>query len=113
MSFCSCGVFFRLQNATPVTYSEAVLAKKDELLEDVELNLRASEVYTEEHEKLLGNTEKNWTLFVDGYGSDGKRIYDCVKGKTCHQCRYGRLSYFICIISAQRKLIFVYDDITL
>jgi hypothetical protein len=45
------------------------------------------EFYTEEHEKLLGNTEKSWTLFVDGYGKDGRRIYDRVRGKTCHQCR--------------------------
>lgn len=46
------------------------------------------EIYTEEHEKLLGNTERSWTLFVDGYDKDGKRIYDPLKGKTCHQCRY-------------------------
>ncbi|XVF61904.1 hypothetical protein PTKIN_Ptkin08bG0172100 [Pterospermum kingtungense] len=83
----------RLQNATPVTYSEVVLAKKDEILEDVELKLGKSEVYTEEHEKLLGNTERSWTLFVDGYGSDGRRIYDCVKGKTCHQCRQKTLGH--------------------
>ena len=88
-----------MQNTTPVTDSKVVLAKKDELLEDVKLKLRESEVYTEEHEMLLGNTEKSWTLFVDGYGNDGKRIYDYLKGKTCHQCRCGNLSYFICIIS--------------
>lgn len=46
------------------------------------------EIYSEEHEKMLGSTEKSWTLFVDGYGNDGKRIYDPVKGKTCHQCRF-------------------------
>lgn len=46
------------------------------------------EIYTEEHEKMLGCTERSWTLFVDGYGKDGKRIYDPVKGKTCHQCRF-------------------------
>ena len=96
---------FRLQNTTPVTYSEVVLAKKDELLEDVELKLKESEVYTEEHEKLLGNTERSWTLFVDGYGRDGRRIYDSFKGKTCHQCRSGNLSYPICIISVYKKLI--------
>lgn len=45
------------------------------------------EVYTDEHEKLLGTCETTWTLFVDGYGSDGRRIYDQIKGKTCHQCR--------------------------
>ncbi len=26
-------------------------------------------------------------LFVDGYDSNGTRIYDSVNGKTCHQCR--------------------------
>ncbi|EOX91280.1 hypothetical protein QUC31_003041 [Theobroma cacao] len=83
----------RLQNTTPVSYSEVVLAKKDELLEDVDLKLKESEVYTEEHEKLLGNTERIWTLFVDGCGSDGRRIYDPVKGKTCHQCRQKTLGH--------------------
>ncbi|KAJ4843269.1 hypothetical protein Tsubulata_009872 [Turnera subulata] len=80
----------RLQNATPVSYSEATLAKKDGLLEDEDIRVEVGskpEVYTEEHEKLLGNTERSWTLFVDGYGKDGKRIYDQIKGKTCHQCR--------------------------
>ncbi|OMP02118.1 hypothetical protein COLO4_11322 [Corchorus olitorius] len=86
----------RLQNATPVSYSEVVLTKKDELLVDVDLELKGTEVYTEKHEKLLGNTERSWTLFVDGCGSDGKRIYDPVKGKTCHQCRSDSLSYFMC-----------------
>ncbi|GMI66003.1 hypothetical protein HRI_000269600 [Hibiscus trionum] len=47
------------------------------------------EVYTEEHEKLLDNTPTSWTLSMDGYGSDGKRIYDSFKGKACHQCRHG------------------------
>lgn len=45
------------------------------------------EAYTEEHETLLGSTEKSWELCVDGYGNDGRRIYDPFKGKTCHQCR--------------------------
>ncbi|XP_022773969.1 uncharacterized protein LOC111316220 [Durio zibethinus] len=83
----------RLQNTTPVTYSEVVLAKKDEVLEDVQLKLQETEVYTEEHAKLLGNTERSWTLFVDGYGSAGRRIYDSVKGKTCHQCRQKTLGH--------------------
>ncbi|GFY93937.1 zinc-finger domain of monoamine-oxidase A repressor R1 [Actinidia rufa] len=51
------------------------------------------EVYTEEHEKLLGNTQMSWTLFVDGYGQDGRRIYDPVRGKTCHQCRQKTLGH--------------------
>lgn len=79
----------RLQNATPISYSEA-LPKNDESLENgktVTERDSKPEIYTEEHEKLLGNTEKSWTLFVDGYGKDGKRIYDSFRGKTCHQCR--------------------------
>lgn len=81
----------RLQNATPVSYSEVVLSKKDK---DVKLEEGSKpEVYTEEHEKLLGKTERSWTFFVDGYGEDGRRIYDSVKGKTCHQCRQKTLGH--------------------
>lgn len=74
---------------TPISYSE-VPVKKAEFVENGRVVIEAGakpEVYTEKHEKLLGNTEKPWTLFVDGYGKDGRRIYDCVRGKTCHQCR--------------------------
>jgi len=45
------------------------------------------EIYTEEDEKLLGTAKNEWRLFVDGY-VDGTRVYDPVRGKTCHQCRY-------------------------
>ncbi|MCO5558592.1 hypothetical protein L7F22_012177 [Adiantum nelumboides] len=45
------------------------------------------EVYTEEHEKLLGSWSQEWELFKDGCAADGTRIYDSVRGKTCHQCR--------------------------
>ncbi|KAJ0041127.1 hypothetical protein Pint_28151 [Pistacia integerrima] len=86
----------RLQNVTPISYSEVVLSKKDKSLEDEDVKLREGpkpEVYTEEHEKLLGNTERRWTCFVDGYGGDGRRIYDAVKGKTCHQCRQKTLGH--------------------
>ncbi|XP_073047342.1 uncharacterized protein [Primulina eburnea] len=80
----------RLQNSTPVNYTEAPVTKKEESLEVYDL-LREKgskpEFYTDEDEKLLGSTEMSWTLFVDGYGKDGKRIYDPVRGKTCHQCR--------------------------
>ncbi|OMO56772.1 hypothetical protein CCACVL1_26283 [Corchorus capsularis] len=55
---------FRLQNATPVSYSEVVFTKKDELLVDVDLELKGTKVYKR-----------------------GGRIYDPVNGKTCHQCR--------------------------
>lgn len=80
-----------MQNATPVSYSEMYLTKKDKALDKEGIMLEEGakpEIYSEEHEKLLGNTDKSWTLFVDGYGKDGKRIYDQVRGKTCHQCRY-------------------------
>ncbi|KAK6129050.1 hypothetical protein DH2020_037211 [Rehmannia glutinosa] len=82
----------RLQNSTPVSYCEVPMTKKENSLNDDDFQREEGskpEVYTDEHEKLLGNTEKSWTLFVDGCGKDGKRIYDPVKGKTCHQCRYG------------------------
>lgn len=66
------------------------MTKQDKIFNDYDL-LREEgskpETYTEEHEKLLGSTERSWTLFVDGYGEDGKKIYDPVRGKTCHQCR--------------------------
>lgn len=51
-------------------------------------------MYTEEHEELLGSTERSWELFVDGCGKDGKRIYDSFQGKTCHQCRCGSIPLF-------------------
>ncbi|KAK4416251.1 Cell division cycle-associated 7-like protein [Sesamum alatum] len=86
----------RLQNSTPVSYCEVRVPKKDISLNDDDL-LREEgskpEIYTEEHEKLLGSTEMSWTPFVDGYGKDGKRIYDPVKGKTCHQCRQKTLGH--------------------
>ncbi|KAH1087830.1 hypothetical protein GYH30_019080 [Glycine max] len=47
------------------------------------------EVYTEEQDKLLGDCESTWELYVDGYDEDGNRIYDPIKGEACHQCRYG------------------------
>ncbi|KAG5061138.1 hypothetical protein GLYMA_01G181700v4 [Glycine max] len=88
----------RLQNVTPVSYSEVPL-KKAEFKENGRVVIEEGakpEVYTEEHEKLLGNTDKPWTLFVDGVGKDGKRIYDSVLGKTCHQCRQKTLGYRTC-----------------
>ena len=83
-------VCFRLQNSNPVSYSEVPLKKKDKDKKMGSIMLEEGarrEIYTEEHEKLLGHSKKSWTLFVDGYGKDGKRIYDQVRGKTCHQCR--------------------------
>ncbi|WVZ51086.1 hypothetical protein U9M48_002265 [Paspalum notatum var. saurae] len=51
------------------------------------------EIYTEEHEKLLGTCDTPWTLFMDSFGKDGKRIYDQVSGQTCHQCRQKTLGH--------------------
>ncbi|KAK9110259.1 hypothetical protein Sjap_018319 [Stephania japonica] len=82
----------RLQNVTPVNYSEKLVKKKNTEADANALGLNP-EIYTEEQEKLLGSCEEGWTLFVDGYGSDGKRIYDPVKGKTCHQCRLKSLGH--------------------
>ncbi|XP_072971395.1 uncharacterized protein [Typha angustifolia] len=80
----------RLQNVTPVSYAEVHVKGNDDLVKNssvlVEEGMR-EEVYTEEHEKLLGTCEMTWILFVDGYGKDGRRIYDHIEGKTCHQCR--------------------------
>jgi cell division cycle-associated protein 7 len=81
---------FRLKNVEPVSYSELSTKTekgskgvKSEFIEEGPME----EVYTEDHEKLLGTCQTAWTLFVDGYDKDGKRIYDQVSGKTCHQCR--------------------------
>ena len=48
---------------------------------------RNPEVYTEAHRAALGTASAPWTLFVDGYDTKGNRIYDPVRGATCHQCR--------------------------
>ena len=45
------------------------------------------ERYTVAHKEALGTSNKAWTLFVDGYDAKGNRIYDPVRGATCHQCR--------------------------
>ncbi|KAF8406362.1 hypothetical protein HHK36_008449 [Tetracentron sinense] len=80
----------RFQNTTPVSYVELPVPKKEKSSKHQEILLGEGpkpEIYTEEHEKLLGHCKTSWTLFVDGYGKDGRRIYDPIKGKTCHQCR--------------------------
>uniref|UniRef100_A0A1J3FBU3 Cell division cycle-associated 7-like protein n=1 Tax=Noccaea caerulescens TaxID=107243 RepID=A0A1J3FBU3_NOCCA len=86
----------RLKNATPVTYFEGAEEKKGKACKEEIVWLgegERPEIYTDEHEKLLGNTERAWELFVDGYDKDGKRIYDPVTGKSCHQCRQKTLGY--------------------
>ena len=48
----------------------------------------ADEVYTQAHVDSLGTHSTPWELFVDGYDLEsGRRIYDTVRGATCHQCR--------------------------
>lgn len=81
---------FRLKTLNPVNYSEIFHQKKQGSAKVLEIRLREGskpEIYSEEDEKLLGDCNSTWTLFVDGYGKDGKRIYDPEKGETCHQCR--------------------------
>ncbi|KAL6842850.1 hypothetical protein ACP4OV_027163 [Aristida adscensionis] len=87
----------RLRNQEPVSYSELPTKRAKEESEGgksefIEVGSK-EEVYTEEHDKLLGTCQTTWTLFVDGYGKDGKRIYDQVKGQTCHQCRQKTLGH--------------------
>ncbi|KAL2253640.1 UNVERIFIED_CONTAM: hypothetical protein Sindi_0158700 [Sesamum indicum] len=48
------------------------------------MKVENEEVYTSEHEKLLGYCNSLWTLFDD---QSVKRLYDSVNGITCHQCR--------------------------
>ncbi|KAG6509020.1 uncharacterized protein LOC121982323 [Zingiber officinale] len=83
----------RLQNVAPVSYAENghknLNFKKSN---SVEAGAK-EEVYAVEHEKLLGTFETSWTLLVDGYGKDGRRIYDPINGKTCHQCRQKTLAH--------------------
>ncbi|KAL0379290.1 UNVERIFIED_CONTAM: Cell division cycle-associated 7-like protein [Sesamum radiatum] len=82
----------RLKDMPRVSYSENKPPKKEGSIKNVEIHIpegEKPEIYTEEHEKLLGDSKAVWTLWVDGYDEDGQRIYDPVEGKTCHQCRYG------------------------
>ncbi|GAV84688.1 zf-4CXXC_R1 domain-containing protein, partial [Cephalotus follicularis] len=86
----------RLQTLAPVSYSEFCKKKKGRSSKNREIRSQESsqpEIYTEEHCKLLGDCKTTWTLCVDGYGKDHKRIYDPVKGETCHQCRQKTLGY--------------------
>ena len=78
-------------------------AVKDLSEEVVDSRIRQPEIYTEEHEKLLGPCEQNWELFKDGFGPDGNRIYDSAIGKTCHQCRshsFYLFAYLRCTLSS-------------
>lgn len=82
---------FRLKDKPPVSYNEHKIPKTEKIsTEDVEINIvegENPEFYTEEHEKLLGDSQNAWILYVSGYDEDGQRIYDPDNGKSCHQCR--------------------------
>ncbi|KAJ4827428.1 hypothetical protein Tsubulata_011081 [Turnera subulata] len=80
----------RIKTMTPVNYSISNPRSKLSVPKSLEIRLpegSKKEVYTEEHEKLLGGCKTPWVLSEDGVGEDGKRIYDSEKGETCHQCR--------------------------
>ncbi|KAI3450960.1 hypothetical protein Pfo_007625 [Paulownia fortunei] len=86
----------RLKDMTRVSYSERKTPKEEDSVKHVEIHIPEGEnpeIYTEEHEKLLGDSKAVWTLFVDGYDEDRQRIYDPVEGKTCHQCRQKTLGH--------------------
>ncbi|KAH7433086.1 hypothetical protein KP509_07G054500 [Ceratopteris richardii] len=75
----------RLQGTPLPSYAEVTTVKEIEITADDRQT--QPEIYTEEHEKLLGSYVQEWELFKDGFAEDGTRIYDSVRGKTCHQCR--------------------------
>ncbi|XP_004292459.1 PREDICTED: cell division cycle-associated protein 7-like [Fragaria vesca subsp. vesca] len=80
----------RLKTMAPVSYVEIRPKGKRESTWNSEINIKEGkrpEIYTDEDERLLGDCKETWELSVDGYGEDRKRIYDPVKGETCHQCR--------------------------
>ncbi|XP_058750566.1 uncharacterized protein LOC131623584 [Vicia villosa] len=78
----------RLMTVPPVNYRQQNSWRNEK--KEVEIYIAEGtkpEVYTEEHEKLLGDCKTDWELYVDGYDEDGDRIYDPTKGEKCHQCR--------------------------
>ena len=73
-----------------VDYSEKRIPN-EKVIKDVKIEIKQGsqpEVYTEEHEKALGDHKEAWTLCVDGYDEEGNRMYDQYEGKSCHQCRF-------------------------
>ncbi|XP_019184226.1 PREDICTED: cell division cycle-associated 7-like protein [Ipomoea nil] len=81
----------RLKSMNPVNYSERREASKGgKVAKDVEICIAEGEkpeLYTKEHERVLGDSKESWSLYEDGYDEDGQRIYDPDFGKSCHQCR--------------------------
>lgn len=79
----------RIKSLEPIKYYEGRQIKQEDS-KSLEIHIQEGEnpeVYTEEQEKLLGDCEISWECYVDGYDSDGNRIYDPIKGQSCHQCR--------------------------
>ena len=88
----------RLKTMTPVSYAEKRLPKEEKVVKKVKVHIPEGskpEVYTEEHEKALGDSKTTWILYVDGYDNEGQRIYDQFEGKSCHQCRYWVFALFV------------------
>ncbi|XP_023769648.1 uncharacterized protein LOC111918216 [Lactuca sativa] len=81
----------RIQTLPTVDYSEMRVPNSNQkVIKDVKIEIKEGsqpEVYTEEHEKALGDHKETWTLCVDGYDDEGNRMYDAYAGKSCHQCR--------------------------
>eukprot|EP00803_Ostreobium_quekettii_P005114 evm.model.scf_123.4 EVM.evm.TU.scf_123.4 scf_123:101975-105383(-) len=84
----------RVAGQAPVCYNDQVLVIGEALASRANGKRRkreyvagGEEKYETRHLKALRAHKKEWKLFVDGYSADGKRLYDPVKGKTCHQCR--------------------------
>ncbi|XP_022148527.1 uncharacterized protein LOC111017154 [Momordica charantia] len=86
----------RLKTLTPVSYAELHPKTKKATSKSNEIHIKEGsqpEIYAEEDAKLLGDCESNWTLCVDGYGQDGKCMYDPINGESCHQCRQKTLGH--------------------
>lgn len=88
---------YRIKTLPPVKYASAPRGPYNKIKREIKKKREVEiyipegtnpEVYTEEHEKLLGDCETAWELFVDGYDEDGDRICDPNKGEKCHQCGY-------------------------
>ncbi|XP_028765898.1 cell division cycle-associated 7-like protein [Neltuma alba] len=78
----------RIQSLGPIKYYEG--REKRDSSKNLEICIPKGtnpEVYTKKHEKLLGDCKMEWELYIDGYDDDGNRLYDPIKGQTCHQCR--------------------------
>ncbi|XP_015944439.1 uncharacterized protein LOC107469575 [Arachis duranensis] len=87
----------RIMTLEPVNYAENKAKGREEgdssskdSKDNIEIFIPEGEnpeFYTEEQEKLLGDSDTIWELGVDGCDVDGSRMYDSIRGETCHQCR--------------------------